>query len=178
MPSAHPTQNDVRLAPLTVAMIDAISANPHAFLESLPDSAGLADTLRAAVESQRSLYERKGAAPPWIGYLARRRSDDAVVGVCSFVGPPKHRSVEIAYFAFPPYEGRRVAGAMAAALVGIAAGRAEIDGVHAFTLPHDNPSTRILQAAGFARTGEAVDDDAGPVWRWDLDLKSRRREGT
>jgi RimJ/RimL family protein N-acetyltransferase len=113
------------------------------------------------------LYERVGAEPPWLGYLARGE-DGALVGLGGFKGPPREGAVEIAYFTFPPYEGRGVAGAMAAALVAIARAAPEAPQVIAHTLPEINASARLLTRLGFAQDGEVVDPDDGPVWRWVL----------
>ena len=49
-----------------------------------------------------------------------------------------------------------------------AAASGEVDVVVACTLPHENPSTRVLAALGFARDGESVDPDEGAVRRWRL----------
>jgi RimJ/RimL family protein N-acetyltransferase len=40
--------------------------------------------------------------------------------------------------------------------------------VTAKTLPEARPSTRVLERAGFRRTGCADDPGAGPVWVWSL----------
>src|SRR5207237_7885901 len=104
------------------------------------------------------------AAPePWGGYLAY--DGDRVIGTCAFKNAPaKERPPEIAYFTFPPFEGRGYAAAMARELVVLAA-TAKAREVVAQTLPQANPSTRVLQKVGFHRAGEGKDDDVGRVWR-------------
>lgn len=128
------------------------------------NAAEIADTVKAVAASQLALYRRNGARAPWIGYFVR--SGDSIMGVCSFTGPPKDGAAEIAYFTFPPYEGRGVSSAAAARLVEAALGREEIVSVIAFTLPERNASTRILEKLGFRRDGTAQDKDAGEVWQW------------
>ncbi len=51
---------------------------------------------------------------PWVGYLAAADNAVEVIGTCAFVGSPDASgSVEIAYYTFPPFEGRGYATAMA-----------------------------------------------------------------
>ena len=132
------------------------------------NAAKVAGLVRNIAAAQANLYQRTGAVPPWIGYLARDPNSNAVVGTCSFVGNPSGGEVEIAYFTFPGAEGRGWGAGMAAALVALAFSEPEIDRLIAHTLPAEGPSTRILQKLGFERAGEAVDADEGPVWKWAL----------
>ena len=126
----------------------------------------VAEQVSAVVEGQLALYGRTSAAFPWIGYLAHDQRTGELVGSCSFIANDPGGSIEIAYFTFPPFEGSGVATAMARELVNIAADAGNPD-LHAFTLPEANASTRILQKLGFTQAGEAQDDDAGTVWRWE-----------
>jgi [ribosomal protein S5]-alanine N-acetyltransferase len=41
--------------------------------------------------------------------------------------------------------------------------------VDAHTLGHDNPSTRVLQKAGFRKIAEIEDPDEGSIWQWRLE---------
>ena len=108
-----------------------------------------------------------GLAAPWCGYLAYER--ETAVGTCAFVRAPVDGAVEISYYTLPELEGRGLATEMARQLNAIARENgARL--VYALTLCEDNASTRILQKLGLARAGEAVDDDAGTVWRWELRL--------
>jgi ribosomal-protein-alanine N-acetyltransferase len=45
--------------------------------------------------------------------------------------------------------------------------------VDAYTLGHDNPSTRVLQKTGFQRIAEIEDNNDGLIWRWRLERPSR-----
>src|SRR5438093_730858 len=54
----------------------------------------------------------------WGGYLTVDADSATVVGTCGFKsGPSATRSVEIAYFTFPEFEGRGLATAMAEKLI-------------------------------------------------------------
>lgn len=111
------------------------------------------------------------APPPWGGYLAW--DGDRVIGTCAFKNAPAAgRPPEIAYFTFPPFEGRGYAAQMARELVCLAA-KAGAASVVAETLPQPNPSTRVLQRVGFHRSGEGVDDEVGRTWRWSLTLRTQ-----
>ena len=126
----------------------------------------VADCVHGVVEGQLSLYARTEAAAPWIGYLARDERTGELLGSCSFIVGDPTGSVEIAYFTFPPFEGAGVATAMAGQLLAIAADAGDPD-LHAFTLPQANASARVLEKLGFKHVGDAHDEDAGAVWRWE-----------
>jgi [ribosomal protein S5]-alanine N-acetyltransferase len=53
------------------------------------------------------------------------------------------------------------------ALVEFAAADQGVRIVRAHTLPERNASTRVLEKCGFEFTGEVVDPEDGPVWRWE-----------
>ena len=104
--------------------------------------------------------------PPFCAYVAREGG--VPVGFGGFKGlPDATGTVEIGYLTFPLHEGRGVASAVAAGLVDIARANGAAR-VVAHTLPRANPSTRVLQKAGFQRAGTAIDDDIGEAWRWEM----------
>lgn len=135
-----------------------------------PNGQAMTNQVEAVVAGQQVLYARTAAVAPWIGYLANDVTTGELVGSCSFIGDGANGSVEIAYFTFPPFGGEGVATAMARELLAVAASAGNPD-LHAFTLPQENASTRILQKLGFAHTGEGHDEDAGPVWRWERPVR-------
>lgn len=134
--------------------------------------AHLVSLIEQVIAAQIALYARTNATAPWIGYFARRADTGAILGSCSFVGPPKDGQVEIAYFTFPDFEGRGVARQAASLLIDKAKQSGAVSIVYAHTLPTEGASTRILTRLGFTQTGLAHDDDAGTVWRWDLELSA------
>src|SRR4051812_6907135 len=98
-------------------------------------------------EQVRNVLAMTGAMPPrpdpWGGYLAY--DGDRVIGTCAFKNAPSPaRPAEIAYFTFPPFEGRGYAAQMARELVRLAAA-AGASQLVAETLPEPNASTRVLQ---------------------------------
>ncbi len=113
--------------------------------------------------AQAALYEKTGAAPPWIGYVARDPDSGSLVGFCSFKDQPHEGQVEIAYFTFPEHEGQGYGLAMAAALVRIASQEPSVTRVLAHTLPERNASTCILSRLGFEFAGPVTDPEDGTV---------------
>jgi ribosomal-protein-alanine N-acetyltransferase len=96
-----------------------------------------------------------------------RRDTGAVVGSCSFKGPPVDGVVEIAYGIDPGHEGNGYATEVAGALVEYAFGRGEVRLVRAHTLPGGAASRRVLEKCGFRYVGETVDAEDGTVCRFE-----------
>ena len=160
---------NIRLLVLDRTAWAAVAEDPAAFAGEHALTLGVEPGLLLTVGQQTvAMLQRTGATRPWTGYLAVDRAQQIIVGTCSFTAPPDPEGVvEIAYFTFPPFEGRGYASAMAAGLVELAEGTGGIRRVRAHTLPEGNASTRILEKLGFERVGEAVDPEAGHVWRWE-----------
>jgi ribosomal-protein-alanine N-acetyltransferase len=69
----------------------------------LPPEAGF------VIQATCDLYKAVGFSPPWICYMAMENG--VAVGTCGFKSPPSNGRVEIAYFTFPPFEGKGIATA-------------------------------------------------------------------
>jgi GNAT superfamily N-acetyltransferase len=105
---------------------------------------------------------------PWGGYFVVDVTTRELVGSCAFKSPPTaDGGVEIAYFTYPPFEGRGYATQMARALVELAIQSHAVRTIVAHTLRENNASTRVLTKAGLTFVGEVIDPDDGPVWRWE-----------
>jgi [ribosomal protein S5]-alanine N-acetyltransferase len=132
----------------------------------------LQQMLTSVVLQSEMLLARSPREAPFGAYLACDAESRELVGTCAFKDPPTSRgAVEIAYFTFPPCEGKGYASAMARALVDIAFAQNQIRRVIAHTRPENNASTRILTKLGFKRTRQVNDPEDGLVWRWE-----KRRE--
>lgn len=160
--------DDIHLTPLTQDLMLRIGEDLGE-VGLLPPSDDVAALVRDVFRAQLAMYDRLGAAEPWIGYLVSKPDDREVVGCCSFVGPPRDGFVEIAYFTFPHAEGRGFARSMASRLLSIARSHAPFPKVFAHTLPERNASTSVLIRLGFRHVGDATDDEVGEVWRWESD---------
>jgi RimJ/RimL family protein N-acetyltransferase len=162
------TTPTVRLLPITPTVAD-VAADPAALAALCEASVdGVADVIASVVAQSEAHRARTGAPADWGGFLVVDDHARQVIGTCAYVGAPDaHGAVEIAYFTFPPYEGRGYGGAMAGALVDDAGARGVVRMVYAHTLPAANASTRILARQQFQQRGTAQDDEVGLVWRWE-----------
>ena len=118
------------------------------------------------------IYERRGYAEPWIGYLAAE--GDAWVGCCGFTAPPADGIVEIAYFTFPGFEGRGIATGMARRLIAIAREGDPSVSIIAHTLTEENASNRILKKLGFVFAGAVNHPEDGNIWEWRYEPQCER----
>lgn len=157
----------VSLLPIDRAVRATIAQGDEAFVARHGARLGSVATLAAEVCDQTlAMIEASPRVEPWGGYLGVDREQGLVVGTCAFkAAPTDDGSVEIAYFTFPEFEGRGIATAMAASLIELALG-AGARCVLAHTQPHASASTAVLDKLAFAREGEAIDPQDGPVWRW------------
>ena len=158
------------LVPLDRALLRDLLADPAGALATharASNAEEIGPVVRQVAEATLALQERTGAREPWVGYLARRGADGAVVGTCAFTGPPSGAEgcVEIAYFTFPGHEGRGLATAMAGALVRIARDAAGVGEVVAHTLPgEEGASARVLRRPGFRVAAPVRASASGGVW--------------
>ncbi len=106
---------------------------------------------------------------PWRhGFFVVHREGRSVIGSAGFKGKPDSEGiVEIAYGIVPSFEGRGYATEAAAALIDFAFASGEVRMVRAHTLPEANASTHVLLNCGFHCVSTVVDDEDGPVWRWE-----------
>jgi RimJ/RimL family protein N-acetyltransferase len=147
--------------------------------------------LEAAVEGPRALERALGVAvvdgwEVFPGAPARVRSELAgdpgrgtrwhsrlfvageppeLVGWGGFKGPPRDGTVELGYAIAPAREGRGLATAAVRAMVRDAFADPGVRAVVAHTLPEPGPSPRVLEKAGFAFAGDAIERGRA-VWRF------------
>jgi GNAT superfamily N-acetyltransferase len=147
----------------------ALGRDPAGFAETRRlDIGDQGDTLRQLGAGTAAFMARTGAGSRWGSFLAVDVDRRTLVGTCAYKGPPDpDGAVEIAYFTFPACEGRGYATRMAALLTDRAALPPPAVTVRAHTLPERNASVRILEKLGFARLGQVIDPEDGPVWRWE-----------
>ncbi|PVZ08482.1 GNAT family N-acetyltransferase [Actinomycetospora cinnamomea] len=113
-------------------------------------------------------------------FLAVDPEDRQVVGTCGFRGPVRAGRVEIAFWTFPPFEGRGWATAMTRALVNRAFADPTVLTVVAHTLAERTPAGSVLTANGLVRVQARRRDESGPggavrgkVWRWEAHRPTR-----
>jgi len=112
---------------------------------------------------------------PWkFGFATIHEIDNVVIGMCGFAGPPDSDGVvEIAYSIAPDYEGRGYATEAAGALIEFASQSSRVRTISAYTLREINASTHVLEKCGLRKTGELIDSENNPVWRWEKPVSSR-----
>ena len=153
--------NAARITLLPIA--EGVEPAPGGY--SLGEHAALVGKL---VEQTLKHFGAVSRPAPWLAYLAADPVRGLVVGTCAFKEVPgPEGEAEIAYFTFPGFEGQGYATAMAAALIALAREAAPGVRVIAHTLPEVNASGTVLGKVGMRRTGEVVDPEDGPVWRWE-----------
>lgn len=113
-------------------------------------------------------------------FLSVDPRDRQIVGTCGFRGPVRGGRVEIAFWTFPPFEGRGWATAMTRTLVARAFEDPSVHTVVAHTLPERAPAASVLVANGLVRVQSRRRDESGPggavrgtVWRWETHRPTR-----
>jgi RimJ/RimL family protein N-acetyltransferase len=109
------------------------------------------------------------AGDPWMfAFQVQLQDTGAVVGSCSFKGPPAEGVVEIAYGMDAAHTGKGYATEAAQALVNYATTRSEVRVICAHTLTDSPASKRILAKCGFQYVGDVIDPEDGQVARFEL----------
>jgi RimJ/RimL family protein N-acetyltransferase len=93
-----------------------------------------------------------------------------IVGLCSVLRPPVDGAVDIGYGIAPGRRGRGFAGQAVGEIVAWASCAPGVTAVTAETGRDNLPSQRVLQRNGFARVGQRIDDDDGPLICWRKDV--------
>jgi len=115
----------------------------------------------------RAQYAANPGEHPWGSLFFVDPEARALVGFGGFKGPPSADAVvEIGYAIAPAFQGRGLATEAVAQMVQRAFAEPSVAAVDAHTLGEPNPSTRVLEKAGFRKIGEGRDPEVGAVWHW------------
>jgi ribosomal-protein-alanine N-acetyltransferase len=152
------------------ALLEGVDAYERRF--GLKVAEGLRDFL-VGPEVSADFLERlneSAAADPWKdGFAVIHITDNIVIGLCSFTGPPgADGMVEIAYGIAPGYQNRGHATDAAQGLINYALASGQVRTIRAHTLPQRNASTRVLTKCGLRLIGEVTHPEDGVVWRWEM----------
>ena len=148
---------------------------------------GVESLVEAVLRSETEAPDPPGGTPACRDDVVRPRTflavdpqDRQVVGTCGFRGPVRAGRLEIAFWTFPPYEGRGWATAMTRALVTRAFTDPSVHTVVAHTLAERTPAGSVLTANGLVRVQARRRDESGPdgavrgkVWRWETHRPTR-----
>jgi [ribosomal protein S5]-alanine N-acetyltransferase len=111
-------------------------------------------------------------ADPFVhAFRLEEKDSAAIVGSCSFKGPPVDGVVEIAYGIDPAHERKGYATEAAQALVDLASSLEGVRLVTAHTLPDGQASKRVLVKCGFDYVGEVEDPEDGTVSRFEKTVR-------
>ncbi len=164
----------VRLFPHTPDHLRALmeGGNEYERLFGISVEIGVKDFFAGPEVSEEFLARlgKNDAADSWRdGFGIVHRSENRLIGLCSFNGAPDAAgAVEISYAIAPAYVGQGLATEAAHLLIEQAFSSSEVRVVRAHTLPEESASTRILQKCGFRHRGEVLDPVDGPVWLWEV----------
>jgi [ribosomal protein S5]-alanine N-acetyltransferase len=155
--------------PATLEHVDALLAGDDVFAErfGLAVVPGYLEFPEALPATREGLLG--GLPPEWYAYQIIDRTAGELIGWGGFKGPPVDHVVEVGYSLAPARRGRGHATAAVRQFVALA-NAAGCRLVCAHTLAAENPSTRVLTRAGFAKVADVDDPDDGPLWRWELPL--------
>jgi [ribosomal protein S5]-alanine N-acetyltransferase len=158
----------ITFIPVTAILHDSL-ADPRQFESRHRVTLGeQIELIREVVGQNLAFLASVPRVDPWGAYLTVDNQSRTIVGACAFKsGPTPERTVEIAYYTFPAYEGRGFGTAVARDLFQIADDSGQVDRVIAHTLPEPNASNSLLRKAGFAYVGEVIDPEDGRIWRFE-----------
>jgi len=131
---------------------------------------GIREQLLSASPEFMTRLESAKQLDPWrFGFAVIHRSDNMLIGMGGFPGPPDTEGVaEIAYGIAPSYQAKGYATEVARALIEFASRNANVRKIRAHTLAETNASTRVLEKCGFAKVGETIDPENNlTIWQWE-----------
>lgn len=154
----------VELIQLTLEELRGLSeSRPAAHLSGAPDGA-----LPPPHVASRALDQVEAGMPAcWcVPFLIVARPEGAVLGGCTFKGPPSNGAVEIAYGVARSARGRGIATAAVGQLLQRAAADHTVQQVVAEILPSNIGSSKVVARLGFMERESYVDTDGETVVRW------------
>jgi RimJ/RimL family protein N-acetyltransferase len=156
----------VDVVALSGAALAALAAGDRAGAE-LATGRGLSDYLTgpgcaATWRRRRDQVLRDPAVAAWVTGLVVDLATGAAVGRAGFHDfPDRHGLVEVGYAIDPAYRRRGYATSALGVLLDRAAREPDVRVVRASVRPDNEPSLRIVRAAGFTEVGDQWDPDDG-----------------
>lgn len=146
--------------------LDAAVAGDEALSRAL--GVEVAEGWAVFTQALSAVRDRRAADPGgghWGTRLFLLDDPPTLVGWGGFKGPPADGVVELGYSIAPAFRERGLATEATRRMLDEAFAAEGVTAVIAHTLPERNASTRVLEKAGFAHDGDAVEGDRA-VWRW------------
>lgn len=160
----------MELRPATIGLLRAVIESDDALGESLGVSVaeGWTEFGKAPFEYMLNVLTSNENQDGWVNYFPILKSENQLIGSGGFKGGPTEEGwVEIGYEIAPAFRNQGLATEFAMALIDIALNRAEVSGICAHTLAEENASCAVLRKCGFEKVCELIDEEDGPIWRWE-----------
>ena len=123
-----------------------------------------------ALPALRASYAAGGGERRWGALCFVLAEPRTLVGMGGYKGAPSPEGVvEVGYAIAPAFRSQGLATEATRLMVSSAFADSEVQAVDAHTLALENPSTRLLEKAGFRKIGERLDPDDGAIWHWRLE---------
>lgn len=164
----------ITLLPHTLEHIRALREGSDIYERrfDVPVAEGVREFVTGAEMSEafRERLHTSTVADPWLdGFGIIHPTEEILIGLCSFVGPPtSDGTVEISYGIAPSYRGRGFATQAAQMLIARALASRCVRTLCGHTLPEHNASTKVLAKCGFTMREEILHPEDGLIWRWEL----------
>ncbi len=118
----------------------------------------------------KASYAAGGGERRWGALCFVLSEQKTLVGMGGYKGDPSPEGVvEVGYAIAPAFRGQGLATEATRSMVDSAFADPRVQAVDAHTLAHENPSTRVLEKAGFRKIGERIDPEDGAIWHWRLE---------
>lgn len=159
----------VELIQLTQEELRGLSESmPAAHLSGAPDGA-----LPPPHVARRALAQvEAGVSAFWcVPFLIIAKHEGAVLGGCTFKGPPLNDAVEIAYGVAGKARGKGIATAAVGQLLQLVATDCAVRQVVAEILPANIGSSKVVSRLGFMERESYVDTDGETVVRWTYSVR-------
>ncbi|MGV1035927.1 MAG: GNAT family N-acetyltransferase [Candidatus Nanopelagicales bacterium] len=158
---------DIRVVPVQADDLASLTSGDDAF--EAATGMRVAHGYLAFPEALAFTAERLnlGMDPAWSTHLVIDSTEDELVGMGGFNGPPELGSVELGLSVAPDRQGEGIGVAAVRALVASAAQRGATM-VYAFTTAEPGPSPSMLTRCGFSKVAEIPESEDGPLWRWEV----------
>lgn len=170
MTTARQNSTRLEIIPATIEHLERLIEGDNAFYAAF--GWHVAETYNefpeALVFSLNHLKARQ-VEPRWWAQLFIHTENAELVGLGGYKGAPVDGVVEFGYSIAPKYRRQGLATEAARVMLARAFAEPTVSRVIAHTLAEPNASNRLLQRCGLRMTGEVVDPDDGPIWRWEID---------
>ena len=158
----------IRLTPADLDLMDAALAGDDSLAAALnhdvvPGWVSFTDALGPT----RDALARDPGRAAWGARLFVAGDPPELVGWGGFKGAPQDGVVELGYEIAEARQNRGLATDAVRAMLAEAFADDEVSTVIAHTLAEPNASNRVLEKAGFERTGED-EEDGVKIWRWEI----------